>query len=113
MSMPLRLRTAVRAFKTKASTAASKAASKKDATGGRDPYGLFKEAIASDFPDAVSTPMAYEEWKEHRASYSRVKMHEVKLPACPPSGERFLDLAHSNQFAPPAPCGSINASTAT
>ena len=72
-----------RAFKTvakmKEKEAASKAALK--ATGGRDPYGLFKEAIASP-PDPEADGrkrMRQQQRREHRAAYSRALMKEVRV----------------------------------
>ena len=69
-----------RAFKTvakmKEKEAASKAALK--ATGGRDPYGLFKEAIAStaDEKAARAARLPSQAHTEQRKEYSRAKMLE-------------------------------------
>ncbi len=74
----------VRAFKTKATEAArkQKQAAAASATGGRDPYSLFKEALTSPRPSvaeagSVTEAMRDAEWKQHRAAYSREKMAEV------------------------------------
>ena len=74
----------VRTFKNKAATAAKaaqQAARDQKASQGRDPYGLFKEAIAS-VPDPsvprMSSRLSQTEWKAHRAQYSREKMLEVR-----------------------------------
>jgi hypothetical protein len=72
---------ASRGFKSKATEMAKKqkAAAAASKTGGRDPYALFKEAIASQ-PDRAAraeAKMAPEEYQQHRAAYSREKMLEV------------------------------------
>ena len=72
---------AARAFKTKASQQAAAAAAAKKAekaNQGRDPYGLFKQAMMSE-PDADAKRTAtthHKEWQEHRAKYSRYKIQE-------------------------------------
>jgi hypothetical protein len=69
-----------RSFKTKAMTKQQQQQAAKAAagTGGRDPYGLFKAAIASgpDVEEAASSTHSEEEWREHRGAYSRAKMLE-------------------------------------
>ena len=52
----------------------------KAAAGGRDPYGLFKEAIASP-PDPEADGrkrLRQQQKREHRAAYSRALMKEVR-----------------------------------
>ena len=69
-----------RTFKTKASERAAKAAQVKaeeKAHGGRDPYGLFKSAMASvPKAEAKHARPRHAEWQAHRAAYSRAKMLE-------------------------------------
>ena len=66
-----------RGFKTKATERAKKAAAasaEDKANRGRDPYGLFKSAISSEPERQAKTNSGT--WREHRAAYSREKMHE-------------------------------------
>ena len=69
---------AVRAFKTQKQEAAKLASAQKakdKALGGRDPFGLFKQALSSEQDENLK----YErraDWKELRAEYSRNKMLE-------------------------------------
>ena len=71
-----------RGFKTKTSQAQTKLKAQqmaKAATGGRDPYGLFKEAIASPAnPEADNRKRTRQQQRrDHRAEYSRALMNEV------------------------------------
>ena len=87
------MRQGARAFKTKAGDRAAVQARQQAAAKagqGRDPYGLFKEAIVSQ-PNAEATAaarMSHKSWREHRAAYSRAKIAEVRLhsPAPRPHG---------------------------
>ena len=68
-----------REFKTKTSQAASKLKAQqaaKAATGGRDPYGLFKDAIAGPMEAPPSRPGSRKR-RELRAAYSRGLINEV------------------------------------
>ena len=64
-----------RAFKTKTSKGPAAAAAK-GAGQGRDPFGLFKEALASPYERQPRQKKSAED-KAWRAEYSRQKMAEV------------------------------------
>ena len=69
-----------RDFKTKAAQQASKARKATEgAMTGRDPYGLFKEAVAAPAAGRASagaSKMQGADWKAHRTAHSREKMLE-------------------------------------
>lgn len=72
----LRISPPARTFKAKSKKDADPAAT---ATQGRDPYALFKQAIVSQPPDpdaVAAAVLPHDEWREHRAAYSRAKMIE-------------------------------------
>lgn len=66
---------AARAFKTVAQKKQAAQASRAEPTG-RDPYALFKAAIASTPEEREGTVHPVGEWVENRGAYSRAKMLE-------------------------------------